>query len=145
MLAIVEAGWTRVEIAAALGINQQTVAKRVAAARARLGDGRPALVVGIPPDRHPAGWRPHPLAVLELPVGEREWLTMAEAMAFAGRSRMTVQTWRDEGLLPNTRHPNGRVYLYLRADLQRVLRGPQAKRRGIDHQALRAQIERAVV
>ena len=140
MLAIVEAGWRRVEIAAALGMNHQTVAQRVAAAGRRLEDASPALVVDAPLDRPP-----DPLAVLEQPVEEREWLTMGEAVEYTGRTRMTIQTWRDEGLLPNTQRPNGRVYLYLRADLQRVLRGPKAKRRGVDHKALRDVIAEAAV
>ena len=141
MLAVVEAGWSRTEIAAALGMNHQTVAKRVATARQLYGDARPGLLVA----EAPARTAPHPLAVLRQPVSEREWLSQTEAAKFAGRSAFTIRDWRRGGLLPNTQRPTTGTYLYLRADLRRVLRGPLYKNRGVDHQAVRAEIDAAPV
>ena len=140
MLAAVEAGWTRTEIGVVLGMNHQTVATRVIAARERYGDVIPALLVDAPLDR-----RPDPLAVLRRPVEEREWLTVVEAAEFAGCHRFTIRNWRRGGLLPNTEHPSPKLYLYLRADLQRVTRAPRYKAHGVDYAALRAEIEASPV
>ena len=135
MLAAVEAGWTRTEIGAVLGMNHQTIATRVAVARERYGDATPALLVDAPLDRPP-----DPLAVLRRSVQEREWLTVVEAAEFAGCHRFTIRNWRRGGLLPNTGHPMTNIYLYLRADLKRVIHAPQYRAHGVDYAALQAEI-----
>lgn len=140
MLAAVEAGWTRTEIGAALGMNHQTVSARVVAARALYGDAKPALMVDAPLDRPP-----NPLAVLRQPVDEREWLTRLEAAEFLGCDPSSIRNWLAEGLLPNTQRPNGKKHLFLRADLQRIRNAPRYKGHGVDYRALRAQIEASPV
>ena len=138
MLAAVEAGWTRTEIGRVLGMNHQTVAARVRTARELYGDATPALVVDAP-----LGPPPDPLAVLRRPVAEREWLGLREAAAFAGCHTYTIRNWRVGGLLPNTEHPSPKMYLFLRADLRRVMRAPRYKGQGVNYEALRAEIASA--
>lgn len=135
MLAAVEAGWTRGEIANALGMNRNAVQNRVVEARARLGSQPPALVVDHPLDKPPPR-----SSALALPLAQREWLTIGEAGDFAGVSRSAIRLWRLRGMLPHTDQATPSLYLYLRADLERIMSAPR-RNNGVDHTAVMTAVE----
>lgn len=136
MLAVVEAGWQRVEIVRVVGIRRHAVDARVMTARERFGEHLPALSVPEPFVPLP---EPNRLAILALPVDEREWMTSREASTFAGVSRSTVRNWTRDGLLPSTDRSRG-THLLLRADIVRIMHAARTDTRGVNHTALRTAI-----
>lgn len=133
MLAAVEAGWKQTEIAAAAGIQRQAVAKRLKTARSRYGDQVPALLLDAPLEA------PDPLAILKRPVEQRQWLTPKEAATSAGCHEFTIRNWLQAGLLPNTQTARRRR-LILRADLERVVKGPRYNAHGVSYAAMSADL-----
>jgi hypothetical protein len=104
------------------GISPRAASTRVGRAR----NENPVLALDLP-------MRPRavdPLDVLRLPVGERQWLSMFEAMIYAKISFHTLRAWRRAGLLPRTRWPRPRFALFHKADLDRVLAAPGYNGRG---------------
>jgi hypothetical protein len=140
MLGAVNEGWRIIDLARVLDLDSSAARKRVQSARERYGDVRPALVVPEPP-------RPLPKAfdVLKTPVEDREWLSLAEAIACTDHSTETIKQWRRLGLLPNTDRVGPNWLLYLRADLKRVLTAPEYKRGDVDRTALLEAISTAAV
>jgi hypothetical protein len=139
LLAAVSQGWHAAELGREIGIEAKAAQKRVAAARERYGDSRPALAVPEPPKR------PKALDILKTPIEDREWLSLPEASAYTGRSCETIKKWRRLGLLPNTHTVTPTWKLYLRADLKRVMRAPEYKRGGVNRKALLRLLSTAVV
>lgn len=126
MLACSEAGWTSDQVGKVFGLSGVAVRNRVKVARAA-GADTVGLVV-------PA--RPAP----PVPLAEREWLTLAEAVEVTGARPDTIRAWRWMGLLPNSRRVNHSRVLMFRGDLERVLAGPRRGRCGVDRLALAAEL-----
>ncbi|WP_375477533.1 helix-turn-helix domain-containing protein [uncultured Jatrophihabitans sp.] len=137
MLAAVNGGWTVTELAAVVGLKRHAASKRVNFARRASG---PALGVDVPAPL-PV---PERLAILEQPLGEREWFSTREAWQYADVSEHTVHNWLRQGLLPNTDRLGG-SFLILRADLDRVTRAPRYNGRGVDSRALLERIQASAI
>jgi hypothetical protein len=137
MLAMIDAGWSAASIGRVAGLEGATVRARVRAARQRYDGEVPAIVVDEPLRSSPR------LAALRQPLADRQWLSLAEAAEFAGRSVETIRLWRRSGLLPNSRPMTSTWIVYLRADIKRVLASPTNGRRGVDRRALLQSIAQA--
>lgn len=125
LLACTDAGWRIFELAPELGLNASTARARTANARARGIEAVGGLRIPPAPLR-----RLTRADIIRAPVDDREWLTTAEAAALTGKSAGTVARWRRVGVLPNTYWTTPGHPLYLRADLERVLREPSRWRNG---------------
>ena len=125
LLAAYDCGWRLVELAEAAGLQPSTVSARVRHARR---SGRPMSIEVVAP----------PAPVGELPLDQREWLKAGDACAVAGVTYTTLRQWRECGLLPTSRRVTTRLYLYARADLDKIIAAPRLPNSGIDRRAVLA-------
>ena len=71
-------------------------------------------------------------------------ITQAELAEKTGVSRQTIQLWRGQGILPNSRTVSRTLVLTLRADLRRVMNAPR-RTGGVDGSALRELIDASAI